>query len=202
MKASVAIFSDYVCPFCYVGKKLVDRMEEELKTIGVDLIIDWRPYILRPPELNIPLPTQEYLDASWGNVTRIAEDYGVDIKKPPKRSNSSLALQAALFVKTSNPTLFKQLHSKIFDAYFQQGLDIGEINTILEIASEIGLDTKILGENLSKPTYKQQLLELRTMAESIGIYGVPTFIIGGRPLVGAQPIEILMAAVTETFTPN
>ncbi len=122
----------------------------------------------------------------------------MSIKKPPKRSDSSLALQASLCTETAES--FKKFHNRIFEAYFQEGKDIGDMQLLLQLASKAGLDARSFEATLSKSNYKARLLGERLEAQQRGVNGVPTFIVGNRLIVGAQPIEVLMAAVTEVLT--
>ena len=119
--------------------------------------------------------------------TRGAE-LGVEFCERSLLANSRLAIEAAEYARD------KGMHSvfseKVFQAYFSNGRNIGEMDVILEVASESGLDRAEVHRAISDGVYAPRRIQIAEEAERLGINSVPTFIINDRhQLVGAQPSE-------------
>ena len=87
------------------------------------------------------------------------------------------------------------IHDALFKAYFVDGRNIGDAAVLLEIARAIGLDEAKAREVLEKRTFKAAVDEDWAKSRSYGITGVPTFVTGGKGLVGAQPYEALVELI-------
>jgi len=92
-KLKVTVFSDYICPFCYIGFYRIEQLKE-----NYDLEIEWRPFEIHPEtpkegaELNSLNFPKEYLDMMIANIKRLADDIGISLKFTEKLPNSRLAL--------------------------------------------------------------------------------------------------------------
>jgi predicted DsbA family dithiol-disulfide isomerase len=188
LKPKLIVYSDYICPFCYIGKRRVDRLKEE-----IDVDVDWRSFELRPgtPEEGIPRERKTVSDS----VKRLAEEVELDFKPRSTISNSKLSFKTGEFTKTKDK--FEEYHEAVFKAYFQEGKNIGDINVIEEIIAEIGLDKKEFGDYLKSNIAGEILEKHKREAMEEGIYAVPTFIVGNKMIIGAQPYETLKEIVVE-----
>ena len=188
-KVKIVVFSDYICPFCYIGFYRVEQLKEKF-----DLDVEWRPFEIHPEtpkegtELNnLPFP-KEYLEMMKANVKRLADDVGVTFKLTDKLPNSQMALYISEFARKKGK--FDEFHKLVFDAYWKDGKDIGDQTMLLSLAELIGFNRKEILEYIdSEEPFKELKKSLKEL-RNYGINGVPTFIIGNRIVVGAQPYEV------------
>ena len=192
----VTVYSDYICPFCYVGKRLADRLEARF---GIEA--EWKGFEIHP---EIPRGGCDYeslgfsggmADALLSRIMSLADEVGLHVVPPKRIPNSRLALEVAEFAKENGR--FRECHEAIFRAYWQEGVDIGDRERLLEIAASAGLDRGELEAYLMSGQAEAKLNESLSEVLDRGIDGVPTFIIGGRKVVGAQPFEVLEKVVEE-----
>lgn len=162
-------------------------------------------YELRPetPTEGIPLTTLfpgVDLKQRYANMNRAGEPYGIVFGELSRVSNSHLALEAGEFAKDAGK--FHEYHDRVFRAYFSELLDIGNLDVLVKLAVEAGLDAGDLRIALDTGRYAQRLQRAREAAEKHAITAVPTFIIEGKhKIVGAQPMKVfrekLLAAQSE-----
>jgi len=186
LKTKVVVYSDYVCPFCFIGKRRVDKLKEEL-----DVDVEWKGFELHP-ETPKEGRTREHKTVSEF-VDRLAKDVNLEFKPRSLSSNSRLSLRAGEFAKSKNK--FEEYHEAIFQAYFQEAKDIGDINLIKEIVERIGLDTNELDNYLITDEADKMLERHKKEAREDRIDAVPTFIIGDKKIIGAQPYSVIKEVV-------
>lgn len=185
----VLVWSDYVCPFCYLERPVLDRIRREM---GDDVDIDWHSFELRPePEPTLD-PNAEYLHRVWSqSVYPMAEDRGMTLKLPPVQPRSRKAHEAAEFARESG--LLDEMNQALFKAFFEEGRDLADIDVLLDIGQSVDLDADGLREALESNRYTQRVVEDQHLARQIGISGVPALIItaGAQAYLisGAQPYE-------------
>ncbi len=104
-------------------------------------------------------------------------------------SNSRMALQAAEFARENGR--FDAFHEAVFAAYFSQGLDIGNLDVLIQIARDAGLDAGAMEDALRSGKYLPKLAQAQKEAARLGVTGVPTFFIEDKKsIVGAQPLDV------------
>ena len=200
-KVKVTIYSDYVCPYCYIGAERVQKLQQEYS-----IPVIWKSFELHPeaPEGGIP-PAMFYknnprLKRISDNAKVLATDAGLKFGTHVIYSNSRLALELGEYAEQEGKG--EAFRVAIFDAYFQQIQDIGSEAVLLEIAESIGVprDTaeKCLGEREMRSLVDSQTQEAR----GLGITGVPTFIIGQYMVVGAQPYAVIKQAFEMAMKKN
>ncbi len=115
--------------------------------------------------------------------------FGITFADRPLLSNSHRALQAVEFARDNSK--FQVYHQALFTAYFSEGLDIGDLNVLKQIARDTGLDDEALASTVENHKYLPKLEEAKEDAARVGVTGVPTFYIDNRKLlVGAQPLDV------------
>ena len=167
----------------------VDRLAREH-----DVEVEWRPFEIHPEvpaEGAAPRPGMERLGEQ---LQRMARDEGLEMSRPPFRSNSHLAMVADLFARDRGQQ--EPYHSNMFKAYWQDHRNIGQREVVLDVARESGLDTAELEKALDNGRYEAEMAAVYDECGQHGINGVPTFIIGRYMVVGAQPYEMLERALT------
>jgi predicted DsbA family dithiol-disulfide isomerase len=192
MALRLTMFSDYVCPFCYIGFETVRRLKPEF-----DLRIEWRGFQIHPDWPAEGMPAERFYGsmdqqsrrAAWGRIEALANDIGLTMKPPSVLTNSRLALEATEFARESgHDESFEEL---VYRAYFFEGKNIADQKLLLELGEQSGLDRKALAEALDSGRYSLKLKNTALAANSRGVSGVPTFFIGEFPLVGAQSEDVM-----------
>jgi predicted DsbA family dithiol-disulfide isomerase len=192
----ISVWSDYVCPFCYLELPVLDRLAAELD--GCE--IDWHAFELRPePEPTLD-PDGEYLHRVWNqSVYPMAEERGMVLRLPPVQPRSREAFEAAEFARSKGR--FDPMHRALFRAFFEDGRDLADRDVLLDIAQAIGLGERELSEALESGRFTPKVVSDRQLAREIGITGVPALLISagrnGYLLGGAQPYEAIRPVIEQ-----
>jgi predicted DsbA family dithiol-disulfide isomerase len=125
----------------------------------------------------------------WERIGAMGAAAGVEMKAPRTLANSMLALQANEFAAEAG--VAEAFEDRVFRAYFSEGLNIGKRDVLLDLGAEVGLDRAALGEALDSGKYAMRIKNHAQAASQRGISGVPTFLIGEWPLVGAQSEDVM-----------
>ena len=203
MALKIVMFSDYICPFCYVGFETIRKLKSEF-----ELEVEWRGFQIHPdwPAEGIPADkAREAGDAAarkatWNRITAMADAVGFEIKPPRVLTNSRAALAATEFARESGRD--EALEDRIYKAYFNEGVNIGDTDTVVRLAVDAGLDGSAVADAIKAPKYEMRLKNNALAANNRGVSGVPTFFIGEYPLVGAQSLDAMRAILrraTERF---
>jgi predicted DsbA family dithiol-disulfide isomerase len=188
MKAT--IFGDYVCPFCFLEIPALEKLRD---VDGIEL--DFRAYELRPEPVETLNPRGQYLTNTWARaVYPMAEQMGIPIKLPPVQPRSRLAFEGLMVAKTAGKD---QAYNKaIYEAFFQQGRDIGDGNVVVDVGRSVGIAPDVMTAALNDHRYLPDVLADEAEAAQLGITGVPAVIVNGHMLVGCQSYEELRSALT------
>lgn len=197
--ARVTVWSDYVCPFCYLETPVLQRLRDEMEG---RVEIEWRAFELRPEPVPTLDPESAYLDDVWARaVTPMAEERGVQIRRPPVQPRSREALETAEFARERGA--FDRVHASLFEAFFREGRDLGDRGVLADVAGSAGLDGDELGEALEEDRYTEKVLEDQVEARELGVSGVPALFVAppgvplgeARVVEGAQPYDSVRRAV-------
>jgi predicted DsbA family dithiol-disulfide isomerase len=196
----IVVWSDYVCPFCYLERPVLDQVKEEF---GQQVQIDWRAFELRPEPTPTLDPSGEYLHRVWNqSVYPMAEQRGVTLRLPPVQPYSRKAHEAAEFAREQG--LLDEMNRALFKAFFEDGRDLANPDVLIDIGLSAGLDAVALRDGLDSGRYTQAVVEDERVAREVGISGVPALIVsaGGQAylLSGAQPIETVREVIARART--
>ena len=198
----IEIVSDVVCPWCVIGfenlKKAIKELEDELT-----FEISWKPYELHPEIPTNGYDKELYMQQKFGSnrgkgvydeIIDIGKDLDFDFNfsKTERIPNTFLAHRLLWYAEQKN--LQNELSENLFYAYFTEGKDIGSIEVLASIASEIGLDKLKIISFLESETGSKEVEDqkLESIERSIG--AVPTYIINDQYLIqGGQQPETFMA---------
>ncbi len=192
MSTKVIVFSDFVCPFCYIGLATLHKLKNEF-----DLEVQWRGFQIHPEWPAEGMPTDQYYrtigeqrrKAAWQMIEGLATEAGIAMRPPSVLANSALALQAQEFaIEHQRGDAFEE---RVFRAYFNDQANIGDLSVVRGLATDVGLDAAELDQALAEHRYATRLKNTALAANQHGISGVPTFIIGGYPMVGAQSADAM-----------
>lgn len=199
MALSVKIFSDYVCPYCYIGQGLIDKLLEEP---DLPLDIRWLPFELHPgtgPH-GVPLtqkfgvPEQAVQEILAGLRQRAAE-VGLPMDPPATLYNTRRAHRLAEYAADQGDDVAGGVRRLLFKANFVEGRNLAETQVLQEIAGAAGLDGDAALAALDDPQYDQRIASSMEQAQQFGVTGVPAFIVEDRyRIVGALPYDHLVAA--------
>jgi predicted DsbA family dithiol-disulfide isomerase len=196
----IDIVSDAVCPWCFIGKR---RLERALAQSPIpDLEIGWRPFQLNPDMPADGMERQAYLQAKFGDraggdmyahVRAAGAEEGIPfamerIKRTPNTLLAHRFIRHAATVQRQNEVV-----EGLFRAYFLDGQDIGRVETLVEIARAAGLDPAATEAYLRGDEDAEAVRAEDAFAREIGISGVPCFIIARKYAIsGAQPAEVFL----------
>ncbi len=199
---TIEIWSDVVCPWCYIGKRRFERAVDELAG-EIELDVSYRPYQLDPTAS--PGKSQPVFDAyvrKFGGpdqarmlidrVTLAAADDGITFHmERALRANTLLAHRLLWLAEQDNaPTSQPVLKERLLQAYFVDGLDIGDPDTLADCAAEVGFDRATVIDFLDSDRGQREVAKYLALAAEHGISAVPTFVVNGQwAIPGAQDTE-------------
>ena len=208
----VEIWSDVVCPFCYIGKRHFENALVQFSDKD-KIEVEWKSYQLDPDYVyNAEKPEGEieYLSNRKGishqetekllaNVTNMASKAGLDY-------NFDKAIVANTFDAHKIIQLAKKkgmsdkAEERFFQAFFMLGENINEKSTLMKIAAEIGLTAEDTEDALMGDTYAYEVSNDIQEARHIGVGGVPFFVFDRKYAVsGAQPVESFLQTLEKSF---
>ena len=201
----VDVYSDYTCPWCYIGLARLDKLEEELGS-EAELQIEWKPFEIHPevPAEGMPVSALGYPPEQWERMNAqlrvAAAQEGLEVGNRPKVSNTHRALVASAYASAEEPEHFEAFHHALFRAYFAEGRDLGDPEVIRDVARESGLDVERMDAALEAGSYESALRDTTATARQYGITGTPTFVFANRyAAVGAQPTPELRRVVEQVL---
>jgi predicted DsbA family dithiol-disulfide isomerase len=203
-KIRITVWSDYVCPFCYLEAPVLTRLREEY---GELLEVDWRAFELRPEPVPTLDPEGDYLQRVWiAAVYPMAEERGLSIKLPPVQPRSRRAMELAELARQDGK--FDTVHEALFRAFFQEGKNIDDLDVLMDLGVRAGLERAEVLQALQAGRYRGQVLEDERQAAQLGLHGVPALLVRREDeplgkwetLSGAQPYEAVRAAVERAIT--
>lgn len=202
----IEIFSDFVCPWCFVGQTRLTAALMRRPEIPVEVI--WLPFELNPAIPPEGRPRAEYLLERFGDVNRFAdaqrqlqqigEQEGIrfnfaGIQRMPNTRRAHVLLAHA---RRTAPDLQGRLARTLFEAYFSDGLDIASPGCLVELAQSVGLESGAAARALEDPNLHAEVQALESLAARWNVSGVPTFIFDRRAgFSGAQPVEVFERAM-------
>ena len=204
----IAIVADFVCPWCFIGKRRLERAVALVRAVRPDFAYStqWKPFFLNPntpPEGEPYLPfliakfgSQEAVEALFQRVREAGEPYGLSyaFEKIALRANTLQAHRLLRWAQRQGNA--DALVERLFEAQFQNGEAIGDKETLVRLAGECGYERSAASAYLGS---SEDVAELRAEEKSIrdlGIRLVPTFILpGNEVIVGAEDPRVLAAAI-------
>jgi predicted DsbA family dithiol-disulfide isomerase len=203
---SIDVVSDVVCPWCYLGKA---RLEHAIAALPeFDVAVRWRPYQLDPTVPPDGMDRGEYIRKKFGNLNALdashkrledmgrAEGIAYDFDKISRSPNTINAHRLVRFAGESGKE--SDVVTRLFAANFTEGRDVGNLETLADIAGEAGMDRAATLKRLQSDEGRAEVMAEIEDAYRIGVTGVPTFILAQRyGVVGAQSVEMLVDAIRQ-----
>ena len=205
----IEVYSDVACPWCWVGET---RLERALAAFpgGDDVEVVFRPFQLDPGAPVDAEPMFDYLERRFGGnaramVGRVAEQARTEgLEMNYDRGLAVNTLRAHRLMRLAErehgPAVQRDVARRLFSAHFSEGRDVGDVETLVAIASEAGMSAERVRAELAGDTGEREVRDEIDGARRMGITAVPTFIIDGKYAVqGAQPTSTFLQAL-ETVT--
>jgi predicted DsbA family dithiol-disulfide isomerase len=204
--AKLDIFSDPICPWCYIGKAYLDRALEAHPDHPFE--IAWHPFQLNPDMPADGMDRRAYLEGKFGGkdgavqaympVLQQAKDAGLEIdfegiERTPNTLDAHRLIHWAGIEGRQTAAV-----SALFRAYFKEGRDIGDHDVLADIADQIELDASVIHRLLASEADREEIANRDAAAREMGLTSVPTFIVAGRHAVpGAQPPDLWKKVIEE-----
>lgn len=206
----VEIWSDVMCPFCYIGKKHFEQALEKFDRKG-EVEVEWKSYQLDPSiEKGKSFGHSEYLSQRKGvspqqvgqmleNVTALAARAGLHYHlENAIVANSFDAHRLSHLAKKYNKQ--DEAEELLFKAHFVEGKNIGDAIVLIEIGSQLGLPAGETREMLTNKDYAKEVLNDIEEASRFGVRGVPFFVFDRKYAVsGAQPVEVFSKTLETAY---
>ena len=202
----IEIFSDVICPWCFIGKRRFETAISRLRDRGVDVQVDYmfRPFQLDPTApTDSPTPAKDAYAKKFGGPERATEilDHVTSVAAQDNITfNMDIAVRANTFLahrllsyalKQHGAAVQIPLKERIMDAYFTDGKNIGDIDVLADCAESAGIDRIEAHTFLSGDELVDEVRSEIAEAAEYGVTAVPTFIINGQWSVpGAQDVEM------------
>jgi predicted DsbA family dithiol-disulfide isomerase len=206
----VEIWSDVVCPFCYIGKRKFENALAQFSPRG-EVQVEWKSFQLTPDFVPTPgesihasLAKKKGVPEAEGRrmndyMTQTAKEVGLDYqfdKAIP--ANTFLAHQLIHFAAHNGQQ--GAMKERLFAAYYLEGQNLNDVDTLVKLAAEIGLDADAARQALAAGTYANEVRRDEYEAQQIGVRGVPFFVFDDKYAVsGAQPSEVFAEVLDKVW---
>lgn len=199
------VISDVICPWCFIGKRNLDAALTQLRDVRINLM--WRPYQLDPKTPPEGYDRETQMQRKFGpdgakqiykNIMSAAQGTGINfafdkITRTPNTLNAHRLIRWAASTQQQH-----DIAEALFVAYFEKGLDIGDVKILLEIAAAYDMDTQLLADLFASDTDIDTTRNDDAAARDLGIAGVPAFLAGGKfVLSGAQEPAYLLKFIAK-----
>jgi predicted DsbA family dithiol-disulfide isomerase len=205
----IDIVSDTVCPWCFIGKRRIERAMALRPDVKFD--VTWRPYRLDPSIPREGVDRRAYLKAKFGDPPRTSAmgdairsegasegiAFAFDkIAKSPNTLDSHRLIRWAASAGVQNDVV-----DRLFQAYFLEGQDIGSSAVLSEVADNAGMDGDLVAKLLAGDADLESVEREAGLANEMGITGVPTFIFDSKFMIsGAREAELLVRIIDKART--
>ncbi|MCA0043785.1 DsbA family oxidoreductase [Celeribacter litoreus] len=200
------IFHDPICPWCHIGKARLERALESRP--DHPFAIAWHPFQLNPTMPKDGMDRRAYLEAKFGGAESARKAYApvveIMLKEMPK--TDLLAIQRTPNTLNAHRLIHwaglegrqTPMVSSLYRAYFQEGRDIGDIDTLVDLAEGVEMDGALVRRLLTSDADLEEIQKRDQHARDRGVNAVPLFIVGNRHAVeGAQPPELWQQVIDE-----
>lgn len=206
----VEIWLDIMCPFCYIGKRKFENALEQFPNKN-DIKIHWRSFQLNPDlETDSSRNVYEYLAEKKGwtidysknvhkqmseNAKQVGLDYNFDTTIPANSFNAHRLTHLA-----AKYNLQDAVEERLFSAYFSEGKNVDDIETLIEIGTDAGMHADEVCNTLKSTEYTNEVHQDIHKAEQVEVRGVPFFVFDNKYAVsGAQGSEVFLGALQKSW---
>lgn len=203
----IDVYSDVICPWCYVGKRRFERALQQIKKT-MKPHVAWRPFQLNPTMPKNGMDRTIYLETKFGGLDRFKE---MEQRLLEVGSAEQITFAFEKIVRTPNTFLAHRLIwyagiqgrqdavvESLFKGYFEEGFDIGSLSALVELAYRVDLKAdQFLADDEGTVEVKAE----ESVGHKLGIRGVPYFVFDGTyGISGAQPVDVFVSAIDKART--
>ncbi len=202
----IDIVSDAICPWCYIGKRQLERALATLTQEGLHFSVHWNPFQLNPDMPEEGRDRAAYRAMKFGSAEKSRE---LDERVAGAAANVGLGFRLDLMLRTPNTLDAHRLiwlagregvqdavMEAVFAAYFTQGHDIGDRDVLADCAARGGMDRAAVADFLAGDVAAKEMLAADRAAREAGVNGVPSFFLDGYGLYsGAMPADTMVEAL-------
>ena len=206
----VEIWSDVMCPFCYIGKR---RFEDALKNSEHkdEIQVEWKSFQLNPDMVTDPSTNiNQYLADAKGWTLDYARQMNNHVTEMAAEVGLTYHMETAIVANSFNAHQFTHLAKKhglgdaaeeaLFKAYFTDSKNIDDINTLVDLGTSLGLEEAEIKQALIANTYADNVKHNIAEAQYLGIRGVPFFVMNGKYAIsGAQAVPVFTETIEKAF---
>lgn len=206
----VKIWSDVMCPFCYIGKNNFEKALEKLP-FKDEVEVEWKSFQLDPTlDPKQTINTTEYFKEKkgfpeaqsqqmMGQVVEIGKGSGIDFNfEKALITNTFSAHKLLHLAKKHNKS--NEMEEALFIAHFIDGKNVGDLETLISLTDSLGIDKEETRKALTTEEFDYDVNQDILEARNNGVSGVPFFILNGKYAVsGAQPVEVFENALQQTY---
>lgn len=207
---NIQIWSDIMCPFCYIGKRGIEEALQNFKHKD-SVTIEWKSFqldanFIAAPDDNIidHLAEKYRKDTDWAqtmidNMTQNAKNAGLDFHfEKAVLANSFHAHRLLHLAKKYN--LANELEELLFKAYLTDGKNVNDLDTLSKLGKEVGIDSEEIKQVLESNEYTKEVQQDIEQAQSIGVQGVPFFVFDNKYAIsGAQPATTFLQTLERVW---
>ena len=202
MNISVEVISDVICPWCYIGKR---RLDKAIAAYGNPVIVSWHPFQLNPAMPKEGISRREYRIAKFGswersmqldaNIVAVGKQEGIlfhfdRMERTPNTSDAHRLIWLSNIDGKQDAVV-----EALFRAYFTDGRDISNPNALIDVVVEAGMDRAKAEAVINGNEGMNALKEAGELTREYHVEGVPFFVVNGKiTLSGAQSPEVFVAA--------
>jgi len=206
----VEIWSDVMCPFCYIGKRRFENALEHFENKD-EIEIEWKSFQLNPdmktdPNTNI----DQYLADVKGFTIDHARQLNAHVTQMAAEAGLTYNFDKAVVANSFNAHRYSHLAKKhglgieaeeqLFKAYFTDGKNIDDTETLIQLGTELGLDANEVKQTLESNAYTDEVKHDIAQAQYLGIQGVPFFVLNNKyGISGAQAVPVFEQTLQKAF---
>jgi predicted DsbA family dithiol-disulfide isomerase len=202
----IEIWSDVVCPWCYIGKRRLERALGEFEHAD-EVEVTWRSFQLNPDAPATAVPTRDYLAQRFGpqaqamtaRVADLARAEGLELNFGRALTVNTFDAHRALHLATER-NVASAAEERLMRAHFAEGADLSDPETLASLLGEAGLDPDAVRMVLKGTEYADAVRAEADEAYALGANGVPFFVIDRKyGIPGAQPAEVFLGALRKAY---
>jgi predicted DsbA family dithiol-disulfide isomerase len=205
------VWSDVVCPWCYIGKRQMERALARFAH-GSEVTVTWRSYELAPDSpRQVGLPMNEILQRKYGmtaeqaeaandRVTRQAAELGLEYNLADAKTGNTFDAHRLIHLAAESDRA-DAMEERLFAAYFTEGRAIGDPDTLAKLAHEVGLDPSDVEKVLGSDRFAADVRHDEQRALALGSSGVPFFVLDeAYAVAGAQGEDMILRALEKAWS--
>ncbi|MEN2282059.1 DsbA family oxidoreductase [Algoriphagus sp. SE2] len=206
----IEIWSDVVCPFCYIGKRKLEKSLEKYP-FKDKIEIEWKSFQLNPDQVTDPsLNSLEYLSKSKG--WSMSQTLQITQQVMDMAKNEGLEFQMDKTVVANTKNAHRLIHlaqesskgsemkERLLKAYFNEGINVDDADALLNIGLEIGLEESQIKEILNSDKFENEVERDIYESRQLGVQGVPFFVLDRKfGISGAQPDEVFDQTIEKAW---